>query len=492
MYALLTVGTLALVLCLILTPICRFIFLKLGITDKPDNVRKVHTRPIPRIGGIPIAISYALSLGTILKFAPQSASLVVQHRDLLWSLFPAVGMVFLIGLTDDLLGMRALHKLAAQIVAAAWAVSMGARIPLLAGHPETDWVMYPLSVLWLVGCTNAFNLIDGMDGLASGVGLFATLTTLLAAILQENWGLALATVPLAGCLLAFLRYNFNPASIFLGDSGSLTIGFLLGCFGVIWSQKSATLLGMLAPMMAFSLPLFEVALSIGRRFLRNQPIFQPDRGHIHHLLLGRGLHPRMVALILYAVCGVAAVLSLLQSSLSFHFGGSIVLLFCLLALFAIRRLDYVEFRTATQYLRQGRILKMLEEEIHVENYRTSIQAATNVVEYWSAVRNACRQMEFCSLHMTIAGKSFSENFSRGNGEPSWQFKVNLKHGQGQIVLTRGGETVPPALTGFLRLLRESIDVRVLAPEIQLEEAAASIALLKSSGSRRPQAQEVEV
>jgi UDP-GlcNAc:undecaprenyl-phosphate GlcNAc-1-phosphate transferase len=104
---------------------------------------------------------------------------------------------------------------------------MGARIPFLAGHPETNWTMWLLSIFWLVGCTNAFNLIDGMDGLASGVGLFATLTNLLPAILQGNWGLALAAVPLAGCLLAFLRYNFNPASIFLGDSGSLTVGFLL-------------------------------------------------------------------------------------------------------------------------------------------------------------------------------------------------------------------------------------------------------------------------
>ena len=298
MYALLALGTLALVLCLILTPICRAVALRLNVVDQPDNFRKVHTRPIPRIGGIPIAISYVFSLALVLRFAPQGASLVVQHRDLLWSLFPAVGMIFLIGLTDDLLGMKASHKLALQLVAAIWAVSMGARIPMLEGHPEINWLIFPLSVLWLVGCTNAFNLIDGMDGLASGVGLFATLTTLLAAVLQNNWGLALATVPLAGCLLAFLRYNFNPASIFLGDSGSLTIGFLLGCFGVIWSQKSATLLGMLAPMMAFALPLFEVLLSIMRRFLRNKPIFQPDRGHIHHLLLGRGLHPRVVAMIL--------------------------------------------------------------------------------------------------------------------------------------------------------------------------------------------------
>ena len=120
----------------------------------------------------------------------------------------------------------------------------------------------PLSILWLVGCTNAFNLIDGLDGLAAGVGLFATITMLLAAFANHNLQLALVTMPLAGALIGFLRYNFNPASVFLGDCGSLLIGFLLGCYGVMWSQKSATLLGMTAPLMALAIPLLDAALSI--------------------------------------------------------------------------------------------------------------------------------------------------------------------------------------------------------------------------------------
>jgi UDP-GlcNAc:undecaprenyl-phosphate GlcNAc-1-phosphate transferase len=119
--------------------------------------------------------------------------------------------------------------------------------------------------------------------------------------------------PLAGALLGFLRYNFNPASIFLGDCGSLTIGFLLGCYGIIWSQKSATMLGMTAPLMALAIPLLDTGLAIGRRFLRHQPIFGADRNHIHHQLLDRGLSPRRVALILYGVGGIAAVFSLMQS-----------------------------------------------------------------------------------------------------------------------------------------------------------------------------------
>src|SRR5437764_1589081 len=136
------------------------------------------------------------------------------------------------------------------------------------------------------------NLIDGLDGLASGIGLFASATALLAALLQNNIALAYATVPLVGCLLGFLRFNFNPATIFLGDCGSLFIGFLLGCYGVLWSQKSATILGMTAPLMALSIPLLDTTIAIIRRFVRQQPIFSGDRDHIHHRLLDRGLTPR--------------------------------------------------------------------------------------------------------------------------------------------------------------------------------------------------------
>jgi UDP-GlcNAc:undecaprenyl-phosphate GlcNAc-1-phosphate transferase len=483
MHALLGLGTLAFIFCLILTPLFRYFSFKLGLVDQPDHNRKVHTRPIPRTGGIPIALSYALALGLMARFAPSNAAVTIQHKGLLWSLFPAVGLIFLVGLADDLFGMKATHKLLGQVAAAFWAVWMGARIPSLNGHPGADWIMWPLTVLWLVGCTNAFNLIDGMDGLASGVGLFATLTTLLAAILQGNWGLAMATVPLAGCLLAFLRYNFNPASIFLGDSGSLTIGFLLGCFGVIWSQKSATLLGMVAPLMAFSLPLLDVGLSIGRRFLRNQPIFQPDRGHIHHRLLGRGLHPRAVALILYGACGIAAILSLLQSSLSFHLGGLIIILFCSLSIIGIRRLDYVEFRTAGQVLRQGRILEMMQGEIHLQNFRTAMSEAKTLDDCWNVVRGACEEMDFCSVRMTIQGKSFQETFRLSIDDPTWQIRFRLKD-EGQIILTRSDESISPALTGFLKVLQEAMtDTKRFAPDIKIADVSASISLLGRATSR---------
>ena len=325
MHAILGLGATAFLLCLLLTPLCRDLFLRFNIVDHPDADRKLHLKPIPRIGGIPIVLAYGGALGLMLLLAPHGARISIQHTRLLQSLLPPAALIFLVGLADDIYGLRPRYKLAGQTVAAVLAVALGARLTELHGLAHSPWLMLPLSVFWLVGCSNSINLIDGLDGLASGVGRFAVLATLLAAGVSGNLGLAMATAPLAGCLLAFLRYNFSPASIFLGDCGSLTIGFLLGCFGLIWTERTGTLVGMAAPMMALALPLVDVGLSISRRYLRSVPIFKADRGHIHHMVLARGFKPRDAALILYGVCGISAFMALLLSVTAHYFRGLIVL-----------------------------------------------------------------------------------------------------------------------------------------------------------------------
>ena len=459
MYALAALGITAFLLCFILTPIFRDIFLKLKLVDLPDGDRKLHSKPIPRIGGLPIALSYMGALILVLAFAPARAALAIQHPGLLRALLPAAGVVFLTGLVDDLLTLKPWQKLIGQVGGAALAVLGGARIEVLHGHPYDAWLSVPLSLFWLIGCTNAFNLIDGMDGLAPGVGLFGTLTALLAAVLQGNWGLAMATVPLAGCLLAFLRYNFNPASVFLGDSGSLTIGFLLGCFSVIWSQKSATLLGMLAPIMALALPLFDVGLSISRRFLRNQPIFKPDRGHIHHRLLALGLKPRDAALICYAVCVIAAAFSLMQSSLSYHLGGPMILLFCCLSWMGIKRLKYVEFSTTGRVLREGGILRLLEQEIYLESFRDALAKANTYDECWATIKAACRELDFASVELLLQGKRFQEVLHLHEDGPLWNYTVSIGRAN-RISLSRVGQSKAPSiLTSFFDALHNGIEMK---------------------------------
>ena len=302
MYSLLALSITALLAALTLTPLCRDIFLHFGIVDLPDRKRKFHTKPVPRVGGIAVFAAYLLAFLVLLLSPLSGGAIVGGHVSVIWSLLPPVVLVFLIGLVDDLAGLKPWQKLAGQIAAAIWVFAEGARIGSVSGWPVHFWVSAVLTVLWLVACANAINLIDGLDGLATGVGLFGAVTIFIAALLQGNFQLALATVPLVGALIGFLVYNFSPASIFLGDCGSLTIGFLLGCFGVVWGQKSTTVLGMIAPAMALAIPILDTSLAIVRRLLRRQPIFSPDRGHIHHRLLDRGLTPRRAVLLIYAAC----------------------------------------------------------------------------------------------------------------------------------------------------------------------------------------------
>ena len=470
MYAILTLGFTAFLLCLIATPVCRDFFLRFNIVDHPDTDRKFHLKAIPRIGGIPIVLSYAGALGLMLVFAPHGAKISIQHSHLLWSLLPAAAVIFLTGLLDDLIGLKPKQKLVGQFVAAALAVALGAHLTIAHGILSSPWISIPLSLVWLIGCSNAFNLIDGLDGLASGVGLLAVITTLLAAILHGNLGLAMATVPLCGCLLAFLRYNFSPASIFLGDCGSLTIGFMLGCFGLIWSQHSGTFVGMAAPLMALALPLVDVTLSIGRRFLRNAPIFHGDRGHIHHMVLARGFKPRDTALILYAVCGVAAFLSLLQSFATYQLRGLTILVFCSLVFAGVNYLGYVEISAARRTLSRKMILRIVKEEIYLQELERSLATVNTPDDCWTIVRAACSDMHFSSVQMYLQGESYAEEFIPREAEPSW--KMNLVIGRSSyLTLTRVAERRPPRLmTPVLDLLQDAIHEK---EKILVKHAASS-------------------
>jgi UDP-GlcNAc:undecaprenyl-phosphate/decaprenyl-phosphate GlcNAc-1-phosphate transferase len=435
MHAAILLAFTAFLLCLIFTPLCRDEFIRRELLDHPDGGRKQQKRSIPRAGGLAIAISYAMALLLLLCFGPRAFRIYIQHKELLLSLLLPAAIIFLTGLIDDLFTLKPLTKLAGQCVGVALAVALGARLTLIGGHPAPLWLAAPLSGLWLLLCINALNLIDGLDGLAGGVALSATLTTLLTAILHGDTGLVMATAPLACCLLAFLRYNFDPASVYLGDCGSLTIGFLLGSFALIWSSKSATLMGMAAPMMMLALPLLEVFLSIGRRYLRSQPILAADRGHIHHRLLALGLTPRDVALTLYGVCGLSAVLSLLQSLLSRRFQGSIVVLFAVLIIVGVRKLRYAEFSAARKLFSQRRFLRSLKDWLYLEEITSQLYAARTPEELWMVLEAVTAKLDFASVEFELDGEVFGAIFEIADTPPSWEMTANLES-RGKLRLTR--------------------------------------------------------
>ena len=423
MYSIFFLGILSFSLSLVLTPLIGTWFERRGLVDRPGVGHRHHASPVPRVGGIAIALSF-LGAVALLLISPLNGASSVK-LPLVWYLMPAAAIVFATGLVDDLVGLRPWSKLSGQAAAAVVAYWAGIRVLGVAGFSTHGWWSLPLTVLWLVGCTNAFNLIDGVDGLAAGIGLCGTLTIFIAALIQNNTPLALATVPLAGALLGFLRYNFNPASIFLGDCGSLSIGFLLGCYSAIWSQKSATLVGLTAPLMALAVPLLDTALSMGRRFLRHQPIFGSDRNHIHHRLLDRGFSPRRVALILYAVCGVAAAFSLLQSALHNQYGGLIVVMFCLTMWIGIEKLRYAEFNTALRLVLRGTFRHIVHTQLYTEDFEKKLTAATTTEECWRLIREASQELGFGQVRMRLGGSSFEQHLNGASTAQSFILRIPL-------------------------------------------------------------------
>ena len=464
----------AFILCLGLTPLCRNLALRFGLVDQPDEHRKLHGGPIPRVGGVAIVLSYTAALAVPFIVNPSGGKLYIQHHQLLWSLLPATAVVFLTGLLDDLIGLKPWQKLIGQIVAAILAVSTGAHLRTLdssffAHHPAlaTPWLVLPASVIWLIVCTNAVNLIDGLDGLAAGVGLFATITTLLAALMTGNAGLVLATLPLAGALLAFLCFNFSPASIFLGDCGSLTIGFALGCFALIWSQRGGTMLGLAAPLMALALPLIDVCLAICRRFLRRVPIFKGDRGHIHHMVLARGFKPRTTTLILYGVCAVAASLALMQSFSPQHMRFVFIGVFLLLIWSGVRYLDYIELDAARRVISGKRVLRYVRDEIYFREVERSLLKAESPQGRWAIVSRVCMDLQFDTVEMLLEGVHFQSDHEKTLDHKVWH--VTLPIGDdGYLKCSRSSDKLPArfAMSGLERL-QEDLNHLLAQPPIHI-------------------------
>ena len=433
MYSLIFLAGLSFAFCFFLTPLVRNALLRAGILDRPDRERKFHERPIPRLGGVPIALAMTLSLA-IFAFVPLSGVQELRgHWPELMRLIPGAVLVFLIGIADDLWGLRPWQKLAGETAASLWLYWQGFRVHNLFGFEALNahWFSLPLTLLWLVGCANAFNLIDGLDGLASGVGFFATCTMLVASLLNPGAAaLGILTAPLAGALLAFLRFNFNPASMFLGDSGSLLIGFLLGAYGLFWSQKSITLLGMTAPVLALAFPILEAGISVTRRFLRGDPIFAADRGHIHHRLAEKGWTPRRVVLVIYGVTSLFAMFSLLTTVPEFRATGLVIILFCAVSWIGIQHLGYAEFTEARKIILSGTVRQLIASQTKLRSYRHALEQAESMDDCWRLTVEAMRELGFDSVELALPGGRRLHAWLHENGEKPapgdcWTIRIPL-------------------------------------------------------------------
>jgi UDP-GlcNAc:undecaprenyl-phosphate GlcNAc-1-phosphate transferase len=458
MYSLLFLVVSSFLFSLLLTPLARNLARHWGWVDHPDHGRKLHTIPIPRVGGIAILASYLLAFASLLLSGLQAAQVVHGGLPLAFRLFPAASLIFGLGVLDDMITLKAAPKFAVQIAAAGLVYFAGVQVHGFGAYQIGGWLSLPATIFWLVLCTNAVNLIDGVDGLAAGVGLFATATTLLAALLQNNLDLAIAVAPLLGCLLGFLRYNFNPATVFLGDSGSLFIGFVLGACSILWSQKSATMLGMTAPLLALSIPLLDTVLAIARRFLRRQPLFTADRGHIHHRLLDRGFSPRAVALVIYGICSLTAILSLLVMNRRFE--GVVIVLFCAATWIGVQHLGYVEFGVAGRMFVEGAFRRLINANIALQALEQRLQSAHTPDECWSVIQDSAHEFGFHAVEMSLAGRLYRCR-NGGSFERSWHVRIPLSQSE-FVQLTREYDT--PSQHSLIAPYADSVR-RILDPKL---------------------------
>jgi UDP-GlcNAc:undecaprenyl-phosphate GlcNAc-1-phosphate transferase len=495
MYSLILLAVVSLLAALALTPVLRDLFTRWGIVDVPDGKRKIHEKPVARMGGVPIIVSYLAAFGLLLLTPLGGGRVVRAALPEVWRLLPAVGVVFGIGIVDDIRGLKPWQKLLGEAAACGLAITAGVHLTGVAGVPFPPALALAGTVVWLIGCTNAVNLIDGMDGLAAGIALLATVTMLAAAMVQGNMALAFATAPLAGALLGFLRYNFNRASIFLGDSGSLTLGFLLGCYGILWSQKAATIVGMTAPLLTLAVPLADAGLAIVRRFLRQQPIFTADKGHIHHRLLAQGLKPRRVLLLLYAAAGVGAWLSLLVGLLHENFTEPILFLFVVGTLLGVSFLKYAEFGTARRLMLEGAFRRLLNAQISLDEVEKGLQTAGSVEQCWERMAAAYQAFGFTSLEMRAGGRTFrdptqdqtqhsAKHGAAGRG--GWRVRVKLENGD-HVVLRRDAGmqnhiTLAPA---FTEMLERTLTAKLAEFRAQEGDASCGAALRRGAPGSSP-------
>lgn len=470
MFSLITLAISSFLLALLLTPVVRNYSVRRGWVDTPD-ARKVHGAGIPRTGGVAVLAAYLGAYLILLSMGLTGGSLV--DLTMVWRLAPAVAVIFAVGLIDDLWGMTAWQKLMGQLVAAGAAFGSGVQVHAVGGWVLPGWMELPATLLWLVLVTNAVNLIDGMDGLATGVALFATFTILAAGLQTNNIPLAMAVIPLGGALLGFLRYNFNPATVFLGDSGSLTIGFLLGCYGIFWSQKSATILGVTAPLLALAIPLLDVALAVARRFLRREPIFGADRGHIHHRLLKKGLTVSQAALLLYGVSLLFAILSLASSVIHDSYAGVILVLFGAVTWIGVQSLGYVEINMAGRLLLGGGFRRMLIGQLVIREFDEALRNAAGAESVWAVIRDAAKELGFDRVEMDLWGQRFSERFQTGESAAEWTAEVPLLSGD-SVRLTRPFDRAPhqAAMGPFLDTLRKGVMAKKISVEVELRARAA--------------------
>ncbi len=453
----------------------------------PPDSHHIHTKDIPRFGGVGVFIGFAASL------AFTGALGIHLHWISAWRVFVPATLLFFVGVVDDRAPMRARSKLFFQILAATLLFLEGVRLfahlnPIFGSAWIPTLVSYVATVSWVVLITNGLNLVDGLDGLAAGSAVFSLLTLFGLALVGGNIPVAVIALILAGVVLGFLRYNFNPATIFLGDGGSLFLGFTLSGLALFLQRAAApTLVVVATPLICFGLPVVETGLSILRRLLRGKPIFTPDRDHIHHRLMRIGLSHRQSVVVLYAVCGSCALVSLFLQQPNQGLVGLVLLVALLTMLIGVQHLGYPEF------LEFGRIAKRTLEQKSVIANDVLIRTAAQMLETAKTAEDInralghlleCGEFDYCILEMvngvifhlhprstSITGPGSRSLVPAESSEGTWSMNLDL--------ISHGAFVGHFSLGRAFRRRSVLIDSNIVLGELEPALSAASYAFLQS-------------
>ena len=393
---------------LVITPLVRRLCERFRLLDVPADGRRVHTIAIPRLGGVAIYLSLLLALSSLLVVSNLVTDSLTYYSPVFFKVLIPSSLVLLLGVFDDLRGTNAVVKFIGLGLIASLFYAMGGRIEAMAvpfvGVLRLPAVIsFAITVFWLVAISNAFNLIDGVDGLATGAALFSSVVILIVALAGGHTVMIVVTIVICGALAGFLRYNFNPASIFLGDSGALFVGFLLAALSLLGAQKATTAIAVITPILAFGLPVVDTTVTMARRLIGRRPIFEGDGEHIHHMLLARGWSQRRVVLILYAVCASFGLLAALSTKTSSPMTGFVLFVIAAAVIVAVGQLRYHEVDELRAGVKRtvGHRRLRVANNVRVRRAGLALSKASSLNEVFEALSNMFEFEEFAYAHVQL-------------------------------------------------------------------------------------------
>ncbi|MHC1791528.1 glycosyltransferase family 4 protein [Solidesulfovibrio sp.] len=398
----------ALGLSLLLTPVARWVGRRFGILAMPE-ARNIHVAPMPRSGGLALFLTFFACLALAGWVLPEASARVLQDRTMGYVLLGGC-LIFAVGFADDKWTLPSKFKLLAQVAAASIAYYGGARIASFAlpGLFDIQFALasYLVTVFWFVLLINAINLIDGLDGLAAGVVFFGSAVQAVLALMRGEPHTAALFAVLAGATLGFLRYNFNPASLFLGDGGSYFLGYMLAALSVSGSVKSQVGATLLMPVIALGVPLLDTITAPLRRFMRGRDMFEPDKRHVHHKLLSRGWSQRQVVLFLYGITIFLALSALVLVNLRNAPAGVFLLVVGGALVLLVRKAGYCSYFAVDKIL--GWLRDMSDDAGIARGRRTflhhqiEISQARDVAELWTRMTEALEHLRFDLAEMVLS------------------------------------------------------------------------------------------